>query len=87
MRTSLANKHHQALFPEEYDFCYDSIAEANDRKKGINPMNREYQLVVNSRCQQRGFDEFDVESEKVEAVPSQRGRGPFPLTKRITFEK
>ena len=28
---------HGKLFPEEYDFMADSIADANDRKKGINP--------------------------------------------------
>lgn len=62
MVLSLSEKYHQALFPEEYDFCYDSNADANERKKGINPMSREYQLIVNFRRQQLGFDAFDVES-------------------------
>src|SRR5690554_7681032 len=32
---------HYELFPEEYDSMMDSIADANDRRRGINPMRSE----------------------------------------------
>jgi hypothetical protein len=38
----LARKIHAEKFPEEYDFMYDSLPDANDRKRGINPMSAEY---------------------------------------------
>ena len=38
----LTREIHGEKFPEEYDFMYDSIAEVNDRNRGINPMRREY---------------------------------------------
>ena len=38
----LANRLHGSLFAEEYDFMNDSISDSNDRKKGINPMSKEY---------------------------------------------
>lgn len=40
---------HREHFPEEYDFHYDSISEAKQRDKGINPMSEEYQRRVNLR--------------------------------------
>lgn len=58
MKTELINKYHIALFPEEYDFCYDSIADLSDRKKGLNPMSSEYQRVVDSRRLFLGFEAF-----------------------------
>lgn len=33
---------HSELFLEEYTECYDSISDAENRKRGINPMNEEY---------------------------------------------
>ncbi|WP_351015713.1 hypothetical protein [Shewanella sp. AC91-MNA-CIBAN-0169] len=44
-----ANDLHSTLFPEEYDFMYDSYADANDRKKGINPMNLAYADRMNQK--------------------------------------
>jgi len=43
------NELHSEIFPEEYDFYYDSHVDAKDRKRGINPMNEQYQLKVNRR--------------------------------------
>ena len=40
---------HQELFPEEYDFIYDSGSEAYSRQKGLNPMNEAYVKKVNER--------------------------------------
>ncbi|MAN53107.1 MULTISPECIES: hypothetical protein [unclassified Marinimicrobium] len=33
---------HAHLFPEDYDFVYDSISDVRDRHKGIDPMSLEY---------------------------------------------
>ena len=38
---------HQKLSPEEYDLIYDSVSEAKERRKGINPMSKEHQEKVN----------------------------------------
>jgi len=38
----LASALHHHLFPEEYDFMLDSICDAKDRGKGINPMAQNY---------------------------------------------
>ena len=35
-------KLHVELFPEDWDFFYDSSSDAKDRKQGINPMRSEY---------------------------------------------
>lgn len=45
----LARKIHHERFPEEYDYFYDSSADAMDRKKGINPMSEEYINEVTMR--------------------------------------
>jgi hypothetical protein len=39
---ALARKNHAKKFPEEYDFQYDSFADAKDRARGINPMSQHY---------------------------------------------
>jgi hypothetical protein len=46
---ALAKKLHQEMFPEEYDYMMDSISDANDRRRGINPMSAEYTAEVNAR--------------------------------------
>ena len=38
----LARQIHIEKFPEEYDFMYDSISDANEREMGKNPMSKEY---------------------------------------------
>jgi len=50
---------HHELFPEEYDFRYDSIADAQDRARGINPMSEEYIAKVNLRRVAMGVALFD----------------------------
>src|SRR5690554_1474147 len=45
---------HYELFPEEYDSMMDSIADANDRRHGINPMSLDYNEKVNARRKERG---------------------------------
>ena len=38
----LTRRIHIKMFPEEYDFVYDSIADAKLLKSKINPMSKEY---------------------------------------------
>ncbi len=45
---------HSEMFPEEYDFYYDSISDANDRNRGINPMSQEYIEKVDRKRQKLG---------------------------------
>lgn len=45
----LASSLHGELFPEEYDFMYDSTADSADRDRGKNPMSKVYQDAVNLR--------------------------------------
>ncbi len=51
---SLAKDIHMEWFPEEYDHQLDSIADAADRRSGINPMNADYTQRVNERRQKLG---------------------------------
>lgn len=51
---ALAGRIHFELFPEEYDSMMDSIADAKDRRMGINPMNEEYTERVNARRKELG---------------------------------
>lgn len=46
---SLTKKLHDVLFSEEYDYMYDSYADARDRGEGISPMSQEYQKEVNNK--------------------------------------
>jgi hypothetical protein len=50
----LARKIHSDLFPEEYDFMYDSYADAKSRNMGENPMRKEYADKVNKRRAELG---------------------------------
>lgn len=45
----LARSIHEQWFPEEYDHIYDSIEEAKDRLKGINPMSESYNVDIATR--------------------------------------
>ncbi len=40
---------HAELFPEEYDFIYDSNVDAKRRARGENPMSEKYQIETNQR--------------------------------------
>ena len=51
---ALAKELHQEMFPEEYDYMMDSISDANDRRRGINPMSAEYTAKVNARRSELG---------------------------------
>ncbi|ABV36876.1 hypothetical protein Ssed_2267 [Shewanella sediminis HAW-EB3] len=55
------NKLHQGLFPEEYDFVYDSYCDALARKRGINPMSQVYQDEVNERRRKLGVRPYECE--------------------------
>ena len=50
----LAATIHLEMFPEEYDHMLDSIADAGDRSRGINPMNAEYIAKVAVRRKELG---------------------------------
>lgn len=51
---SLARKLHIDKFPEEYDFYNDSIADAIDRGKGINPMSADYIAKITEKRRKEG---------------------------------
>jgi len=53
--TEQAKKLHMQLFPDEYQFMNDSIADASDRKFGINPVSQEYLNKVSIRRQRFGL--------------------------------
>ena len=57
---------HQELFAEEYDFMYDSIADSNDRAKGINPMSKEYQLKVAEKRRRLGVSQLSSSGRSVD---------------------
>jgi len=50
----LAREIHFEWFPEEYDFMVDSISDAKDRHRGINPMSEDYTQRVNARRREFG---------------------------------
>lgn len=51
---------HHTLFPEEYDFIYDSSSDERMRRKGVNPMSIEYQEEVNNRRLAMGVEPYRV---------------------------
>lgn len=54
------HKLHLELFPEEYDYVYDSIADAGDRARGKNPMSQKYIDQVNERRIKMGVKPYDI---------------------------
>lgn len=56
----LARELHVALFPEEYDYFYDSICDAQVRSRGENPMNAEYVEKTNKRREALGFLPYEI---------------------------
>jgi len=52
--SQLARTLHFELFPEESDNQLDSISDAADRRRGINPMSAEYTAKVNARREKLG---------------------------------
>jgi|GEM_PF-2936334 len=62
-------KLHQALFPEEYDHYNDSIEDARERRRGINPMSKEYQQRVNERRAKMGVEPYQVAPSQLSCDP------------------
>ena len=54
-----ARELHAELFSEEYDHMYDSIADANDRARGICPMSEEYIEKMNRKRKSFGISPLD----------------------------
>lgn len=54
------NTLHTQLFPEEYDFMYDSSLDAKERAQGINPMSQDYINRVNARRATIGIAPYTV---------------------------
>ncbi|MEZ4694768.1 MAG: hypothetical protein R2837_12455 [Aliarcobacter sp.] len=52
---SLVNELHVKLFPEEFDFQYDSSVDANRRRLGENPMSEDYINRMNEKRVRLGF--------------------------------
>lgn len=53
--TELARKIHIERYAEEYDFYYDSIADAADRRRGINPMSADHVAKVAEKRRKQGL--------------------------------
>lgn len=54
------DKTHLELFPEEYDYVYDSVVEAKERAKGVNPMSQAYIDEVNDRRVSMGVKPYFI---------------------------
>jgi len=52
---SLVKELHVKLFPEEFDFFYDSNVDARRRERGENPMCEEYINKMNEKRVKLGF--------------------------------
>ncbi|HDY8069844.1 TPA: hypothetical protein RQK93_002052 [Vibrio vulnificus] len=52
------DKLHRELFPEEYDFHYDSNVDSKLRQQGVNPMSDQYQREVNLRRLAMGVEPY-----------------------------
>lgn len=61
---------HGSIFPEEYDFMGDSISEAKDRRRGINPMSEEYTNKVNERRRQLGVSPLGKDGQAKDGTSS-----------------
>jgi hypothetical protein len=54
----LARQIHGEKFTEEYDFTQDSIADAKDRGRGINPMSQEYIEKIKKKREKLGVSQL-----------------------------
>ncbi len=54
----LARKIHVEKYSEEYDFMYDSISDAKDRSKNINPMRHAYIEKINKKRETLGVTQL-----------------------------
>lgn len=55
---SLTNRLHGKYFSEEYDFHYDSISDAKERRRGNNSMSQEYTDRMNAKRREWGVSEL-----------------------------
>ena len=60
MSTDRAEELHLLLFPEEYDEVNDSILDAKERRRGINPMSADYIEYRDSLRSELGFGPYQV---------------------------
>lgn len=60
---SAAQRLHMELFPEEYDFMSDSFADAEDRRRGVDPMSAEYRAKVAERRAMLGVAPYRQDAE------------------------
>jgi len=58
-----AKRLHIELFPEEYDFMFDSGVDSEGRVKGMNPMSSDYVQSTNLRRQKLGFKPYEIVGE------------------------
>lgn len=63
--TDFARKIHTERFPEEYDHYYDSIADAADRRRGINPMSADHVAKVAEKRRKQGVTPLDTKGMPV----------------------
>ena len=61
-----AKQLHIELFSEEYDNMSDSILDAKERAKGINPMSKEYQQKVAKKRKNLGVSPLSNSGESVD---------------------
>jgi hypothetical protein len=61
-----AKQLHIELFSEEYDKMSDSILDAKERAKGINPMSKEYQQKVAKKRKNLGVSPLSNSGESVD---------------------
>lgn len=85
--TENVNQIHSLLFPEEYDWYYDSISERKDREAGINPMSERYIEKTNRRRAALGFSEysqgFGRRTETLDWVRKKLAEGQEPELREI----
>lgn len=61
----LAQKIHVEKYSEEYDFMYDSISDAKDRSKGINPMRQDYIEKIKKKREALGVTQLSDSGKSV----------------------
>jgi hypothetical protein len=61
----LTRKLHLEMFPEEYDFMLDDVADANRRQRGENPMNTDYIEKVQRRREEHGVSPLGNDGKAV----------------------
>ena len=61
-----AKQLHIELFSEEYDKMSDSILDAKERAKGINPMSKDYQLKVAKKREHLGVSRLSSSGNSID---------------------